>query len=198
MQSRANERRPPPRREAGFTLLEVMIALVVLTIGLLGMMQMQIMGITSNQGARVQTTASQLATELAGALEALPFDDSQSRLSGPAATATPPAGFGRLLEAGTGGSNVHTWDDSTNTVPGARLDAALESDPLDPGKPLYRRRWTVWNYSAEGTASGASASKVIAVSVIYHERGNGTPREVVVLSQRSNAGLALSYAAAYR
>ncbi len=198
MQSRANDRRPPPRREAGFTLLEVMIALVVLTIGLLGMMQMQIMGITSNQGARVQTTASQLAIELAGALEALPFDDVQGRLSGTAGTTTaPPAGFGRLLEAGTSGASVHTWSDAT-AVPGARLDSALEADPLEAGMPLYRRRWTVWNYSAEGTASGASASKVIAVSVIYHERGNGTPREVVVLSQRSNAGLALSYAAAYR
>ncbi|WP_242360564.1 prepilin-type N-terminal cleavage/methylation domain-containing protein [Anaeromyxobacter sp. SG17] len=187
--------RPFDRR--GFTLLEVMIALAILSVGLLGMMQLQIMGITSNSGARAQTIASQLATELAGALEALPFDDAQGRLSGPAATATPPAGFGRRLGAGTTGTLVHTWSDAM-AVPGARLDSSLEADPLEAGKPLYRRAWTVWNYSAEGTASGASASKVIAVSVIYHERWNGSPREVVVLSQRSNAGLALSYAAAYR
>ncbi|WP_242342610.1 type IV pilus modification PilV family protein [Anaeromyxobacter terrae] len=181
------------RPEHGMTLLEVMVALTILAVGLLGLMQLQIFGITSNAGARAHTTASQLATELAGALEMLPFED--PRLSGTAGE-TAPTPFGRLLGADLSGDALHTWSD-TSPVAAARLDATIEPDPLDASKPLFRRRWTVWNAGAS-TASGASASKVIAVSVIYHERGNATPREVVVLSQRSNAGLALSYAAAYR
>ena len=43
---------PEPACQRGATLIEAMIALTVMTIGLLGLMQLQILGIYSNQGAR--------------------------------------------------------------------------------------------------------------------------------------------------
>jgi type IV pilus assembly protein PilV len=187
-------RRPHPRGQRGTTLLEAMVALAILAVGLLGMMKLQIIGITSNAGARAHTTAAQLATELAGSLEGLPFDD--NRLAGTLSD-TRPTPFGSLLDADTTAEEIRVWSDD-EAVPGARLDSTIEADPLDGSQPLYRRRWTVWDYVGAGSASGAAATKIIAVSVVYHERGNASPREVVVLTQRSNPGLALSFAAAYR
>jgi type IV pilus assembly protein PilV len=160
------------RGERGTTLLEAMLALSILLIGLLGMARLQVWGMSSTQGARAQTQASQLASELGSALSRL--DPANGLLSG-ATGATPPPGFGRLLQVGVTGL-AHTFDDSS-PVPGVRLNAALERDPTDSSNPLYVRRWTVWDVAS--TSSGA-ASKIIAVSVIWRERTVAIPREVVL------------------
>ncbi len=162
--------------ERGTTLLEAMISLSILLVGLVGMARLQVFGMTSTQGGRAHTVAMQLATELAAALERLPAID--PRISGsPGATAdTPPSVFGRLLFLSTMPVSVHWFNDS-DPIPGARLDASIERDPLDGTLPIYQRRWTVWD--AGVTASG-TAAKVIAVSVVYRERAINAPREVVV------------------
>ncbi len=49
--------------ERGFSLLEVMIALVILAIGLLGLSQMQIIGISGNVSGQKLTTATTLAQD---------------------------------------------------------------------------------------------------------------------------------------
>jgi type IV pilus assembly protein PilV len=143
------------------------------------MARLQYYGMHATQGARALTTAAQLAAELGTALERLPSGD--GRVTGaPGATATtPPSPFGSLLWAGASptATHLHTWNDASS-IPGARLDATIEQDPDAPGQPLYRRRWTVWDVGV--TATGAAA-KVIAVSVVYRERGLGMPREVVRL-----------------
>jgi type IV pilus assembly protein PilV len=160
------------RGERGATLLEAMLALSILLVGLLGMARLQIWGMSSTQGARAQTIASQLAVELGGALSRL---DPKDPLLNGASGATPPPGFGRLLQVGVTGL-ARTFDDSS-PVPGVRLNATLERDPTDGTSPLYVRRWTVWDVAS--TSSGA-ASKIIAVSVIWRERTVPLPREVVL------------------
>ncbi|VAW91552.1 hypothetical protein MNBD_GAMMA21-1082 [hydrothermal vent metagenome] len=50
---------------AGFTLLEVMIALVIFSIGLLGLAGMQAAGIRNNQISYTRTVATQLAYDMA-------------------------------------------------------------------------------------------------------------------------------------
>jgi prepilin-type N-terminal cleavage/methylation domain-containing protein len=47
--------------QRGFTLVEAMVSIGVLAVGLLGMAQLQIYGIRSNQGARATMRAAQLA-----------------------------------------------------------------------------------------------------------------------------------------
>lgn len=170
--------RPPRARrlERGTTLLEAMIALAILLVGLLGMAQLQFYGMNATQGARARTIATQLASELAGALGRLDAADPHlDGVAGPDDT-TPPATFGDLLPLGVPTTGVHVWSDS-DPVPGAHLDASLEGDPENPGQPLYHRRWTVWN---TGVAAAGVAAKLVAVSVIYRERGIPRPREVVV------------------
>ena len=49
----------------GFTLLEVLIALLILSVGLLGLANLQILGLRSSQGALLRSQATVLAEELA-------------------------------------------------------------------------------------------------------------------------------------
>ncbi len=182
--------------ERGFTLLEAMIALTVLLVGVVGMAKLQIYGMSSTQGARAQTQAAQLATELASALALLPIDDPAGRLTGsqvvvPASGGAP---FGALIPLGIPTTNVHVWSD-TNPVPGARLDSTLEQDPTNPGQPIFQRRWTVWD---AGVASTGTAAKVIAVSVIWRERTIARPKEIVVYVNSQLAGSFVANINAFR
>jgi len=58
----------------GFSLIESMAALLVFTIGILGVMQMNVIASQQNNVARNRTNASKLARDLADAFERLPFD----------------------------------------------------------------------------------------------------------------------------
>lgn len=53
------------RRASGFSLIEVLIALLVLSFGLLGMVGLQAMALQNNREARLQSVAVDLARELA-------------------------------------------------------------------------------------------------------------------------------------
>ena len=65
------------KQENGFSLLEVLIALVILAIGLLAVAQMQITAIKGNAFGSGMTSASSLAANTLERLMALPYDDSQ-------------------------------------------------------------------------------------------------------------------------
>lgn len=63
------------KQENGFSLLEVLIALVILAIGLLAVAQMQITAIKSNAFGSGMTSASSLASNALESLIALPYTD---------------------------------------------------------------------------------------------------------------------------
>jgi type IV pilus assembly protein PilV len=65
------------KQENGFSLLEVLIALVILAIGLLAVAQMQITAIKSNAFGSGMTSASSLAANTLEWLMGLPFNDGQ-------------------------------------------------------------------------------------------------------------------------
>ena len=62
----------PGTRDSGFTLLEVLIALLVLSIGLLGLAALQTVGLRSNQMATMRTTAVQAAYDITDRMRANP------------------------------------------------------------------------------------------------------------------------------
>jgi type IV pilus assembly protein PilV len=168
----------PSNEPRGTTLIEVMVAMSVLLIGLLGMMDLQILGLTSNQGARAQMQATQLAREIASALERLSITD--ARLAATSA-------FGPLLQA-NGSQPSSGFTAAADTLPGVRPDSALE----DQGSgPVYQRRWTVRDEGAD------SAVKSVAVSVIYRERGGGRLKEVVLFTGKANGSRVMAHLAAY-
>lgn len=56
---------PRPARQQGFSLMEVLVSIVVLSFGLLGMVGMQAAALQSNREARLQSQAAGFAKELA-------------------------------------------------------------------------------------------------------------------------------------
>jgi hypothetical protein len=57
----------------GTSLIEAMAALVVFSVGILGVMQMNVLASQQNNLARSQTTASKIARDVADSFERLPF-----------------------------------------------------------------------------------------------------------------------------
>jgi type IV pilus assembly protein PilV len=169
------------RSQRGLTLVEAMVSLGILAVGILAMAKLQVYGIRSDQGARATMRAAQLAGEIRAGIEQLDFNDPQiSETGGTGPTAPTP--FGSLLF--TDPSPAHAWSDSTPLTGVTTQDAALEQDPFSPGQPVYKRRWTVWGYTRD-PATQASA-KIIAISVMYTERGSASPREVLLYTQRQD------------
>jgi len=60
----------PFKSEKGSTLLEVLIALLVITIGLLGLLSMQVYSLKGNQSAYLRSQATIMAYELVDAMRA--------------------------------------------------------------------------------------------------------------------------------
>ena len=60
------------RKQGGFTLLEVLIALLVLSIGLLGFAALQTLGLRSNQMASMRTLSTQYAYDMTDRMRANP------------------------------------------------------------------------------------------------------------------------------
>ncbi len=58
-------RAPAPPRHHGFTLIEVLVAIVVFSFGLLGMVGLQAAAMQANRESRIQSQATALARELA-------------------------------------------------------------------------------------------------------------------------------------
>lgn len=54
-----------PSEESGFTLIEILVAIVILSIGLLGVASMQVQGLRNNQSAYLRTQATLLAYDMA-------------------------------------------------------------------------------------------------------------------------------------
>jgi prepilin-type N-terminal cleavage/methylation domain-containing protein len=61
------------RHANGFTLVEVMIAMVVLLIGMLGVLSMQYYAITGNASSREMRTATNLSAEIIEQLKSTPY-----------------------------------------------------------------------------------------------------------------------------
>jgi len=57
-------------RTRGFSLIEVLIAVLILGIGLLGVASLQVVGLQNNQGAYVQSQATTLAYQITDAMRA--------------------------------------------------------------------------------------------------------------------------------
>lgn len=132
--------RTPYIRIRGFTLMEVLVALVIISIGLLGIAAMQASAITSTHASQTESLVSIEARSLADAMQANPnywaggnFPTSAFTVAGPATGSS----TGTVTDAGLGATvpscastactdiqlaayDVQTWGAQLNTqIPGA-------------------------------------------------------------------------------
>jgi len=148
----------PLSRAAGFSLVEVLVSIVVLSFGLLGMVGMQAAALQSNREARVQSSAVVMARELAETIRGNKAEGIKSSannpylgsFSSPMAVTTP----SYCLNVATGTTACTDATDIANAqmtewltrvdaeLPGAQVDICFDSAPFDSsGLP----RWTCDN-----------------------------------------------------
>jgi type IV pilus assembly protein PilV len=155
-----------PCRHAGFSMLEVLIALVVTSIGLLGLAALQATSLKLNHGSFLRTQATQHAHDLADRMRAnrvaalggaydLDFD-----AASPAGAAVAPtdlrqwrAALGRELPSGNGAVDVDAtglavirvrWNDARGEAGGENVDrdggADADADGVPDGDGLLEFR----------------------------------------------------------
>jgi prepilin-type N-terminal cleavage/methylation domain-containing protein len=112
------------RQEAGFTLVEVLTAIVILVFGLIAVTNLLVVAGTSSQVANVGTTASAIASEQMEVLKALPF---------------PPVPGGPVFA----GPTLTAGGDVNNNVPGFFRDAGNDPRLRVPGGGTITVRWQV-------------------------------------------------------
>ncbi len=138
--------------EAGFSLVEVLVSVVILSFGMLGMVGLQATSLQANREARLQSTASEMARELGELMRgnADVFFDPTTKA--PLSTspyfftsAAPPTASTCLNV----GSNCATTTDIANAevtewltrlndqLPGARVEVCLDSAPYSGGLPAW-------------------------------------------------------------
>ena len=75
-------------KSRGFTLVEVLVAVLVLAIGLLGLAGLQVTGLRNNQSAYYRSQATQLAYDMADRMRANPAGMKNGEYNNPAAVQT--------------------------------------------------------------------------------------------------------------
>jgi len=110
-------------KESGFSLIEVMVAIVILTVGLLSLAQMMVLATNSNTLSGRMTSCSAVAKERLERLKAVPFySDAPARVRNP------------LLLAG---------GDVNNTVGGFSQFYDADGLPVAGGGALFEVRWQI-------------------------------------------------------
>jgi type IV pilus assembly protein PilV len=144
--------------QQGFTLLEAMVAMVVFSVGLLGLGALQMAGMTNTQSALYQSVATHLAYDMADRIRSNPngknageYDD----ITGPPSGSTTlcktgctskevalrdhvewsndlqallPAGQGRILGDGTDFTITVMWDAARNGATGTGCNPTVATD----------------------------------------------------------------------
>ena len=119
-----NTSNPTINNQAGFTLMEVLIALLILSIGLLGLASLQTNGLRSNQMASMRTTATQLANDIADRMRANPTGVDAQRYVIATSDADPVIPVGETCEGTTCTStqmatyDLAQWRGAVRALPG--------------------------------------------------------------------------------
>jgi type IV pilus assembly protein PilV len=136
--------RPHIHKHRGFTLLEVLIALLVLSIGLLGLAALQTSGLRSNQMATMRTLATQIAYDMTDRMRANPTG--MTNLEYIIATDETPA----ASPATTAEIDLTEWRAQV-----ARLPGGLSSITRSAGPPVTHEITVYWDEERKGAVLGS-------------------------------------------
>jgi type IV pilus assembly protein PilV len=136
--------RPHIHKHRGFTLLEVLIALLVLSIGLLGLAALQTSGLRSNQMATMRTLATQIAYDMTDRMRA--NTTGMTNLEYVIATDETPA----ASPATTAEIDLTEWRAQV-----ARLPGGLSSITRSAGPPVTHEITVYWDEERKGAVLGS-------------------------------------------
>ena len=135
------------QRQQGFTLLEVLIALLILSIGLLGLAALQTTSLRSNQMASMRTTATQLAYDISDRMRANP--------AGVAADEYVLAGGATPTGTSIAATDLIAWNLGVVALPGGRSSITqcdgTSVPPCDGVTHVITVRWDEMRTGATGT-----------------------------------------------
>ena len=152
-------------RENGFSLLEVLVSIIILSFGLLGMVGLQAAALQATRDARLQTSAISLARELAEMMRGnkdVGLAASSNPYIGDFTPPLTPTTASYCLNVGSGtacanntaiaNAQMTEWLGRVKSeLPGARVSICLDSAPFDSGG---LPKWAC-------TSSGTDATTVI-------------------------------------
>ena len=131
-------------RHTGFSLIEILVAIVVLSLGLLGLAALQMTSLRFNQSAHLRTQATTLASDIFDCIRANRTAASSYAISYSA---------GAPGSATVAASDLSNWKTRVTGVFGATGQGAVEG-PDAEGKYTVRLRW-----SDAGNANAARSTQ---------------------------------------
>jgi len=147
-------------KQQGFTLLEVLIALLILSIGLLGLAALQTTGLRSNEMASMRTTSTMLAYDITDRMRANPLGTTNGDYvidTGPAGTPADCIG-GDCTAAELATFDLSQWKAAITQQPGG-LPGGLGDITQTAGPPLVHTITIRWDENRTG-ATGTNCPPV--------------------------------------
>jgi type IV pilus modification protein PilV len=144
---------------AGFTLVELMIATVLLAVGLLAMLAMQMHAMQGSQVGRHYTQAAQIARDLMEELQRLPWDN---------ARAMPTAGW--VVEPAKS-TDVQLEAGGTSSEQTYALDYRIQVDPTSPADLRLIDVRVTW-YEARDPGPPTPPRRRYAITSVRFDDGN--------------------------
>ena len=134
----------------GFTLLEILIAVVVLSIGLLGIASLQALGQRSNHSAYLRSQATALAYDMIDRM--------------------------RANNAGVSGGDYNSIDTTANTYtdPGCASSACSSSQMAQYDMYDWQQELSTQMPSGNGKVAGAGSGSIFTVTVMWDDDRNGS------------------------
>jgi Tfp pilus assembly protein PilV len=131
------------RHARGFALIEALIALLILSGGLIALSHLQIRMLKASGETQAQTTAVHLAEHKLEELRGLAFEELRSGSDQPLAQPGHSAHFSRRWTIGQGGTETlrtvavtTTWEDAEGVARSVTLSTLIAQSPAGPIDPL--------------------------------------------------------------
>jgi type IV pilus assembly protein PilV len=117
---------PPLRRCAGVTLIEVLVAVLIVGIGVLGIVELQLLSMQTNAGALYRTEANQFIYDIIDRARANPAGDYTLTLASDGPVGAPDCAAAACDTDDMADYDVSTWLQRVGTLP--RGDGAIAID----------------------------------------------------------------------
>jgi type IV pilus assembly protein PilV len=175
----ADRRSAVANRAAGFTIVEVLVSLIILSIGLLGIAKLVLFSAHSNDSAYLRSQATQLAYEILDNMRANPTAVAALNYNTPLTAAASSPGFSCLNTTCSAANlalyDIYVW--KSRLAAGAPTNGALPSGKgsvtVTGTTPLMATIVVQWDDSAAqsifgGTAVGTAAPMNVTLETVLH------------------------------